>query len=243
PPSAEIASVFLLATTTIRSATARLMAPASPGTSSLLHVNPESELTSISEDVTANHLREVTCSSRIRVSDSPGRAAEVLVEVVLSAVAPLRETQRELPAGSRKMPWSVPASNEGSAVWRSTKMARPSSPALSWFHVWPRSRETKTPPNSLSLSKPAYTTRLSLLSTASAATWRCAKPRLDAAKVAPPSLLKSTPPRSVASRRRAGCRGSIITSFTTTFVPVMRFQVAPASVVFHRPSVVPAYTT
>src|SRR5262249_61813973 len=56
PPSAEIASVFLLATTTIRSATARLKAPVNPGTSSLLHVNPESGLTSRSEDVTANHL-------------------------------------------------------------------------------------------------------------------------------------------------------------------------------------------
>src|SRR5262249_13843647 len=57
----------------------------------------------------------------------------------------------------------------------------------------------------------------------------------DAAIVA-----QETPPRSVASSTRDGRRGSTSTSLITMLELVRCFHVAPASVVFHRPSVVPA---
>src|ERR1700722_10858384 len=72
--------------------------------------------------------------------------------------------------------------------------------------------------------------------------WRAENPLFDGENEFPPSLLASTPPRSVAISTRLEFVGSTYTSLMITSAPVVRCQVAPESTVLHNPSVVPAKT-
>ena len=76
--------------------------------------------------------------------------------------------------------------------------------------------ETKTPPKLLSFTTPAKIRAGFFRSTSSASTLRPENPSFEAIKARPPSVLASTPPRSVANSTWFESRGSTKTSFTIT---------------------------